>query len=60
MIRVVEIFIVIALTMLLLFGLRPFRQDKKSVRLKFNNFHSEYPLQSCVLAYPVRFPFLFR
>lgn len=32
----------------------PSRQ--KSVNMKFNNFRSEYPLQSCVLAYPARFP----
>lgn len=36
------------------------RQDKKSVNMKFNNFRSEYPLQSCVSTYPARFPCSFR
>lgn len=36
----------------------PSRQ--KSVNMKFNNFRSEYPLQSCVSAYPARFPCSFR
>ena len=32
-------------------------QDKISMNLRLNNFHSEYPSKSCVSAYPARFSF---